>query len=251
MQKKILTIILPTFNESNNVMPILEAIDSALKDFIYDYEILFVDDSNDDTLKVIKDAIKIYHRVRFLHREKKDRTGLATAFVAGFKKARGEYILCMDSDLQHPPEEIINILQKAIDNFSDIVVASRYIEGGSAEGLGSKYRILVSRIITRWSAWILLPSTTKSTDPGAGMFIVRKDLVDTLSFDKVYGFKILIDILTRAPQAKVSEYPIIFTKRENDQSKATMRQGLKFYKHIMNLFVEYRLLPMIKEKLQS
>lgn len=137
--------------------------------------------------------------------------------------------------------------KKSNDNSSDIVVASRYIKGSSAEGLGSKYRIFISRIVTRWSAWILLPSTTKSTDPGSGMFIVRKDLVDTLSFEKVYGFKILIDILTRAPEAKVDEYPIIFKKRENDESKATIKQGLKFYKHIWNLFIEYRLLSSIKK----
>jgi len=248
MQKKKLTIILPTFNESSNIMPILEAIEVSLINFSHDYEIIFVDDSSDDTTEVIKDSMKIYTRVRLLHREKKDRTGLATAFVSAFKKAKGEYILCMDSDLQHPPEEIKNMFQKAIDDASDIVVASRYIKGGSAEGLGSKYRIFVSRVVTRFSAWLLLSPTIKSTDPGSGMFIIHKDIVDNLSFDKVYGFKILIDILTRAPEAKVSEHPIVFRKRENEESKATIKQGLQFYKHIWSLFLQYRF-PIIAKKI--
>ncbi len=249
MQKKLLTIILPTFNESGNVLPILEEIDTSLKNVDYDYEILFVDDSDDETSQVIEDSKKKYPKVRLLHREKKDRTGLATAFVAAFKKAKGEYILCMDSDRQHPPQKIDEMLQKIIKNSYDIVIASRYIKGGSAEGLGSAYRIFVSRVITRWSAWLLLWPTMKSSDPGSGMFIVRKQLVDDLSFSRLYGFKILIDILTRVPKARVGECSIVFRKRVDDESKATLKQGLKFYKHIWSLFVEYRLYIVAKKLL--
>ena len=247
MAKKLFTIILPTFNESRNVAPILEAINVALRDFPHDHEILFVDDSNDDTPQVIRKHIRLYNNVRLLHREKHERTGLATAFVAGFEKANGDYILCMDSDLQHPPEEIPGMAKKAIDGANDVVVASRYIPGGSPEGLGGKYRVFVSRVVTRWSAWTILPPTSKSTDPGAGMFVVRKDLIDSLSFEKLYGFKILIDILTRAPEARVDEHPIVFKKRENEESKATLKQGLQFYKHLWHLFVLYRL-PIILKK---
>jgi len=240
------TIILPTFNESRNVVPILEAVSSALKDFPYSYEILFVDDSSDDTPKVIRENIKKYSNIGLLHRSKSKRTGLATAFVAGFAKARGKYIFCMDSDLQHSPKEIVPMAKRIVEHTDDLVVGSRYIPGGSPEGLGGKYRIIISRFVTRFSAWILLPPTRKSTDPGAGMFVVRRDLIESVYFENLYGFKILIDILTRVPNARVSEHPIVFEKRANEESKATLKQGMYFFFHIFALFVFYRLPIIVK-----
>ena len=247
MRRKKFTIILPTYNEPHNIKPILDAVVLAMVDFSHEYEVIFVDDSNDETPDVIRQCIEDHDHISLLHRSKKQRTGLATAFIDAFRIAQGDYIVCMDSDLQHPPEIVPIMAQQAIDRASDVVVASRYVAGGSPEGLNGKYRILVSRYITRYSAWCVLAPTRKSTDPGAGMFIVRKDLVDSLSFHNVRGFKILIDILTRAPWARVSEYPVVFRKRENDKSKATLAQGLNFYVHIFSLFLTHRIIPIVKD----
>ncbi|PID52281.1 MAG: hypothetical protein CR972_02285 [Candidatus Moraniibacteriota bacterium] len=241
MHKKTFTIILPTFNEANNVRPMLYALTKAMRKFEHKYKVLFVDDSSDETPDVIRECIKDHRHVSLLHRPKEKRTGLASAFIDGFRHADTDYIVCMDSDLQHPPEAIPLMAQRAISEASDIVVGSRYIPGGSPEGLGSRYRIWVSRYITRYSSWFLLAPTRRSTDPGAGMFLVRRDLVGNLEFENVRGFKILIDILTRIPWARVSEEPIIFHTRENDQSKATLKQGINFYIHIFHLFIAHRI----------
>lgn len=165
---------------------------------------------------------------------KKNRTGLATAFVKGFKEASGKYILCMDSDLQHPPEVVPRLVEAIENSDSDIIVATRYLPGGGADGLGTLYRKLVSKW-SRLAAWLILPVTRKTTDPGSGFFVVTKELVDSIPFDGLRGFKILIDILARAPMARVSEVPYIFRKRENEESKATFKQGVEFLRHIFYL----------------
>ena len=244
MSTEKLTIILPTYNESGNVGPMLEGIAEELRDFQHEYEILFVDDSDDETPDVIREHVEKHDHIRLLHRRKEERTGLATAFVAGFDAAEGDVICCMDSDLQHPPSAIPAMVQKMNEEASDIVVASRYIPGGSPEGLGGRYRILVSKVVTRLSAWVLLSPTRRSSDPGAGMFLVRREIVSGMSFADLRGFKILIDLLTRVTEARVSEHPVVFRKREHDESKATLRQGVNFYQHLLKLFVKYRL-PVI------
>ena len=247
MRKKTFTIILPTFNEPNNVQPMFDALTNAMQKFEHKYKVLFVDDSTDETPEVIRECIKGHKHADLLHRPKEQRTGLASAFIDGFRKADTDYIVCMDSDLQHPPEAVPLMARRAIENASDIVVGSRYIPGGSPEGLGSRYRIWVSRYITRYSSWFVLAPTRRSTDPGAGMFLVRKDLVGDLKFENVRGFKILIDILTRIPWARVSEEPIVFYTRENDQSKATLKQGINFYIHIFSLFITHRIALIYRE----
>lgn len=233
--KKIdITIILPTFNEAENVMPLLRSLDAALDGLPYSYEVLFVDDSDDDTPKRITKAAKIHPNVRMLHREKEDRNGLAMAFVDGFQDAKGKYILCMDSDLQHPPEVVPKLIENIVLTKKDVVVASRYIPGGGADGLGTAYRKFAS-YVCRMLSWIFLPQTRKTTDPGSGFFIMQKDLVKGISFGGLRGFKILIDVLSRTPWSQVDEVPYVFRKRENETSKATLKQGYQYILHLLHL----------------
>ncbi len=234
MTEKKVTILLPTYNEANNIAPLLRALHVTLDVTTHEYEILIIDDSSDSTPQVIQNMMKTYPVVRLIHRPKEERTGLATAFVKGFKEASGKYILCMDSDLQHPPEVVPRLVEAIENSDSDIIVATRYLPGGGADGLGTLYRKLISKW-SRLASWLILPVTRKTTDPGSGFFIVTKELVDSIPFDGLRGFKILIDILARAPMARVSEVPYIFRKRENEESKATFKQGMEFLRHILYL----------------
>lgn len=229
-----LSILLPTYNESANVAPLLRAINKALSDTGTHYEIIFIDDSSDITPDVIARMQSVYPNVHLIHRPVERRTGLATALIEGFSAAKGEYIVCMDSDLQHPPKEIPKLFTKALETNADVVVATRYAAGGSAEGLGSLYRRAVSHIC-RFASWMLIPQTRKTTDPGSGFFIFRKSIVHKIDFRGLRGFKILIDILARTRGLKVSEIPIVFLKRTNDESKATVEQGLAFIRHLITL----------------
>lgn len=234
-----LTILLPTYNEAANIAPLLRAIAQALKETPVEYEIVFVDDSSDMTPDVIRRMQELYPNLRLIHRSIEARTGLATALIDGFSAAKGEYILCMDSDLQHPPQTIPRLLDKLRESEADVVVATRYAGEGSAEGLGSLYRRAVSHLC-RLASWCLIPQTRKTTDPGSGFFVFRKSIVNTVNFRGLRGFKILIDILARTKKLHVAEVPFTFLKRTNDESKATVEQGLAFIFHLLTLkYLDY------------
>ncbi len=255
-----LTVLPPTYNESRNIAPLVSAICQAL-DPLYagQYEILFVDDSNDDTPEEIRKQMALYKHVRLIHREKSARNGLSMAFVDGFKKAKGEYIFCMDSDLQHPPEKMPEMLEVMFSKKGiDLVVASRYKPGGSADGLDGVLRRFVSRGSCLLS-WIILPPTRKSSDPMTGFFLVKKSLVQKLDFASSRGFKILVDILVRSGRdLQVAEIPFVFRKRTNDSSKATFKQGINFFLQLLELrsrfyksTIKYHVLTIVKEILDQ
>ncbi len=226
-----LTILLPTFNEKENIFPLIKSLEKNLKDRKEKIEILFIDDSDDETPKVIERAEEeSFLEINMVHRSKDVRTGLATAFVLGFKKAKGKYICCMDSDLQHPPKIIKKLYEKARTDGADVVVASRYIRGGDASGLGGIYRRLVS-IGLKYFVNILFIPTRQTTDPGSGFFLFKADILKEASLDP-RGFKILIEILMRANYQKVSEVPYKFLARENDDSKANFKQGAALFSQI-------------------
>lgn len=234
MYEKKVTILLPTYNEANNIAPLLYALKKSLAGTNTEYEILIIDDSTDQTPQEIKKLSEIYPEMRYIHRSEESRTGLATAFVKGFGLANGKYILCMDSDLQHPPEVVPRLIEAIEASENDMIIATRYRTGGGADGLGSLYRKFASRVC-RMLAWVFLPQTRKTTDPGSGFFIMQQDLIKDVSFGGLRGFKILIDILSRTPWSRVSEVPYVFRKRENEESKATLKQGYQFILHLFHL----------------
>ena len=229
MSEPLLTIILPTYNEAANVRPLLAAIDAALGSDIA-YEILFVDDSNDETPNIITAYMQKDERVRLIHRSPENRSGLATACARGFQEARGTYVCCMDADLQHPPEVINMLLKKLVTGDNDIVIASRYVPGGNADGLISAYRKFVSYVL-KYVVHLFLEPTRQSSDPGSGFFIFRKSILNDATLSP-RGFKILIELLVKTNTTRVSEVPVQFLKRESNESKATLRQGVEFLKHL-------------------
>ena len=120
-----LSVVIPTFNESKNIRNLVTQIDKALKGI--EYEIVFIDDSKDNTPDVIREVAKDFPAVRMEHR--KNGTGLATAVLRGFKIAKGEYMACMDADLQHPPI-VLKYMYKAMESGADFCIPSRLIPGG-------------------------------------------------------------------------------------------------------------------------
>ena len=136
-----LSVVIPTFNESKNIRNLVAQIDVALKGV--DYEIVFVDDSKDNTPDVIMEVAKEYPQVRMEHR--KNGTGLATAVLDGFKLAKGEYMACMDADLQHPPALVPEMI-KQIEAGYDCCAALRTSRKGE-----SKIKSFFSRMFYKFS----------------------------------------------------------------------------------------------------
>ncbi|MGW6704497.1 glycosyltransferase [Streptomyces sp. NPDC054956] len=227
------TLIVPTFNEAGNVAELLRRIGAALPAHL-PCEVLFVDDSTDDTPAVIeKAAAACAFPVAVLHRESPE-GGLGGAVVAGIERAGTDWIVVMDGDLQHPPHLVPELVGEGERTGADLVVASRYTAGGSREGLAGSYRIAVSRGAT-WLAKGLFPRALRGiSDPMSGFFAMRRTAV-TADVLKPLGYKILLELAVRCRPARVAEVPFVFQDRYAGESKSTAREGLRFLTHLAAL----------------
>lgn len=230
------SIVLPTFNESKNISELLYLIEETMQKAGYQYECVFVDDSNDSTAQVILEhAHKYVDKITLIKRTgKAAKTGLTMAFRRGFSEARGEIIVCMDTDLQHPPAQIANLVKTILSRDVDVAVASRYAYGGSSEGLDGIFRKIVSRT-SNYFVWLLLPATRNTTDPMTGFFAFRKETLSKVNFSS-QGFKILVELLAGLGDPRVIDIPFTFLKRKEEESKAKLIQGLIFYRDVIGLF---------------
>jgi len=225
------TVIVPTFNERDNVAELVAR--TALALAAYDAEILFVDDSTDSTAaEVERVAADAPLPVRVIHRA--DNTGgLGGAVVVGLEAAQHDLCIVMDGDLQHPPELLPVLLGRHGEGGADLVAASRYIGGGDTSGLGTAVRFGVSRAAT-WLTRAMFPiRLARSTDPMTGFFLVDRSRLDLAAL-KPQGFKILLEILART-DLRIAEVPMEFGERRHGTSKASLRQGATFVAHLARL----------------
>lgn len=231
----LVSVVVPTRNEASNLPVLVARLAAALAGT--DHELCIVDDSDDDTPAVIEQlAAEHPGRIRSRLRTGGERQGgLSTAVVDGLRLAQGRYVCVIDADLQHPPETIPVMLARA-EAGADLVVASRYMAGGSSHGLSGGTRRLVSRAATAVTRAVFWESR-RSTDPLSGYFLCRRNLVDGIEFRPV-GFKILLELLVLLPEVSVADVPMRFDVRAGGESKATMRQGLLFLRHLRSLFLD-------------
>jgi len=228
------TIVVPTCNESGNVAELVRRLGQLTFSGGID-EVIFVDDSSDGTPAVITEvSAGSPMPVRMMHREPADRVGgLSGAVVAGLAAADSPWVLVMDGDLQHPPEDVPRLMAAAFDGDADTVVASRYCAGGESAGLSSSARRLVSTASTRLASLLFPWRLRRCTDSMTGFFAVRREAVDVETL-RPRGFKILLEILVRNP-LRVVEVPFIFGERVSGESKASLRQGVRFVVQLATL----------------
>lgn len=219
-----LSIVVPTFNEAPNIAELVRRVTTATAGI--ECEVLFVDDSTDDTPAVVREvAASASIPVRLLHREKPT-GGLGGAVLEGFAAAEADACLVIDGDLQHPPEKIPELWERFSRGDVDIVVASRYAGGGTASGLADRTRVLVSRSATAVTKAMFPVRLREVTDPMTGFFLVDRRAVDADTLAP-RGFKILLEMLARR-QLRVAEVPFDFADRHAGDSKASLRQGVHF-----------------------
>jgi dolichol-phosphate mannosyltransferase len=228
------TIVVPTFNEAGNVEELVRRLDNVRESAGID-EVVFVDDSNDDTPRVIEQvSADADVPVRLVHRAAGQRTGgLSGAVVAGIAEASSPWVLVMDADLQHPPEDVPRLMSAARESQVDAVVASRYCAGGGAQGLSNGVRRLVSTGSTRLAALLFPLRLRRCSDTMTGFFAVRRDAIDVASLQP-RGFKILLEILVRH-KVRIIEVPFTFAERRSGESKASMREGMQFVVQLARL----------------
>jgi dolichol-phosphate mannosyltransferase len=218
-----LSIVVPTFNERDNVGKLYRKLEAVLTDVAW--EVVFVDDNSPDgTWSVVRDLARQDSRVRCIRRV--GRRGLSGACIEGILASSAPYAAVMDADLQHDETQLPKMLALLKGGQAELVVGSRYIEGGSADSFDSK-RAGFSAFATAVARRML---GVAIADPMSGFFMIRRDRFEELAPKlSTQGFKILLDIVATAHgELKTVEVPFTFGSRLHGESKLDSMVALDF-----------------------
>lgn len=222
-----LSVISPTYNERANIERFVERVFAALEG--YDFELIIVDDDSPDrTWERVLQLRRNRPQLKLLRRIK--RPSLSGAVIDGFIAASGEIIAVLDADLQHDPHLLPAMLRKTEE--ADLVVASRYMRGGSTSDW-NPIRRLISRLGIKLCRVLL---GLRLSDPLSGYFMMRRS-----DFRRIKrslngnGFKILIEIASAMPQAKVAEVPLQFGRRLAGRSRFNARIAIAYLQQLLRL----------------
>jgi len=228
-----LSIIIPTYNERDNIYELFTRIKKTLHNYT-EFEIVIVDDNSPDgTAEYARKVGKeLSLNTKIVKRPRK--MGLLSAVIDGLKIASGKYVAVMDADLQHPPELLLEFLT-ALRNGAELVIASRYVKGG-----GVKEWSFIRRIISKGAiilAHVLLPKVREIKDPVSGFFAFRKSCIDPKIFSETHppGFKILLYIMHKGNFNNVKEIPYIFEPRVRGKSKLSSKEIIDYLKLLLKL----------------
>jgi dolichol-phosphate mannosyltransferase len=227
------SLVVPTFNERDNLIPLVERVQKTLSGRAYEL-IIVDDDSPDKTWHVAEEMARQDSRLRVIRRQ--GERGLATAVVAGWKVARGTILGVMDGDLQYPPEFLPQLLNRLEGMGADLAVASRYVSGATVVqwSLLRKINSWGARLLTR----LALPSVSNEIqDPGAGCFVMQRRVINNVELRPI-GYKILLEVLARGHYNTVVEMPHDYQGRKEGQSKLDVRQHIAFLSHLRRLSSE-------------
>lgn len=218
-------LILPTYNEAENVKTIVPAAGEVLANAAPEgFRVLVVDDGSPDGTGRLADELAAEHEwVQVLHRTEKN--GIGPAYLAGFRHALAHgagYVMEMDSDFSHDPADLARLLAAAYDG-ADLALGSRYVPGGGVSDWG-----LLRRFISEGgSTYARLVLGLKVRDLTGGFKCFRREVLEAIDFDNVrsQGYAFQVELTYRASQAgfTVVEVPIVFRDRQHGQSKMSWR----------------------------
>jgi len=232
--KVLISIIIPTYNESENIIQVLKSIGDYLPKDIATEVAVVDDNSPDGTGKAVEDYInneqnKDGYAVNVIHR--KTKSGLSSAILDGINHSSGEIIMVMDGDFSHPPKIIPRLIEEIKNSKYDIVIASRYTEGGEVSGWSTK-RKLISKTATGIAKAGL---GVNEADPMSGFFVFKRNILEGIKFDAI-GYKMLLEILVKTKGAKVKEIPYTFTDRTRGSSKLDSSTMFDYVKSVWRLY---------------
>ena len=232
-----ISIVVPAYREGENLPLLLTALEKAMQGL--DWEtIVVVDDAFDGSEDLVREQAQRDPRVRCLHRI--GRRGLASACIEGMLASSAPYLAVMDADLQHDEALLPALLDKAKRDGADIVVASRYMQGGDTGELAAD-RVRISRLASAMSR-VLCKGLS---DPMSGFFVVRRAFLERV-VRGLYGrgFKILLDLIAaaRGGEVRIAELPYSMRSREHGESKLGARVVAEFFMLIL-YHLTGRLLP--------
>jgi dolichol-phosphate mannosyltransferase len=228
------SIIIPTYNESKNIIDILKSIGENLPKNLRTQAIVVDDNSPDGTGKIVEDYLKQIKKladytIDVIHRTAKN--GLSSAILNGIQHAKGDTIIVMDSDFSHPPQIIPRLVETLKQYQCDIVVASRYVTGGAINGWSIKRKIIskIGTFIAKRGLGV------EAKDPMSGFFAFKKNILNGLKFDAL-GYKMLLEILVKTKGVKVQEIPYTFTDRKFGSSKLGIVTIIDYWRSVWRLY---------------
>ncbi len=229
-----ISIIIPTYNESQNILQILKSIKDNLPKNFVTQTIVVDDNSPDGTGKLVEDYLKNIKKmadytIEIIHRKAKD--GLSSAILKGIQHAKGDTIVVMDCDFSHPPQIIPKLIESIKKYQYDIVVASRYIKGGKIQGWSLKRKTM-----SKFATLIAKKGLGINThDPMSGFFAFKRNIIKGLNIDAI-GYKFLLEILVKTKDVNIKEIPYTFQNRELGSSKLSIRTIFDYYRSVWKLY---------------
>jgi len=229
-----ISIIIPTYNESQNILQILKSIKDNLPKNFVTQTIVVDDNSPDGTGKLVEDYLKNIKKmadytIEIIHRKAKD--GLGSAILKGIQHAKGDTIVVMDCDFSHPPHIIPKLIESIKKYQYDIVVASRYIKGGKIQGWSLKRKTM-----SKFATLIAKKGLGINThDPMSGFFAFKRNIIKGLNIDAI-GYKFLLEILVKTKNVSIKEIPYTFQNRELGSSKLSIRTIFDYYRSVWKLY---------------
>ena len=228
------SIIIPTYNESENIIQVLKSIGEHLPENITTEALVVDDNSPDGTGKIVEDYIsnaqnETGYTIEVIHR--KTKSGLSSAILDGIQHSSGETVVIMDSDFSHPPKIIPQLVEEIKTSKCDIVIASRFVPGGAINGWSTK-----RKLISKTAKGIAKAGLgVNESDPMSGFFAFKRKILDGIKFDAI-GYKMLLEILVKTKGAKVKEIPYTFTDRTRGSSKLDSSTMLDYVKSVWRLY---------------
>ena len=233
MENRTVSIIIPTINEVDNIRRIIEKLVNIARGnpTLGITEIVIVDDkSTDGTQQVVEKLTNEISELSLILLERNRKLGLLSAQIDGASIAKGEKVIMMDGDLQHPVDIIPNLIINSRGR--DLVIASRY-NGGKSVRL--PLRGLISRAAT-FICHVALPTTVRVKDPLSGFFIVRRKYVSGLKGGPVVKIKLLPYLIAKYRELAIFEVPYCFVERENGHSKIVDRKFKFVFQYLFDVF---------------
>jgi len=233
------SIIVPTLNEAENIPLLVPRIAAAMQN--RRYEILIVDDNSKDATPQVCSDLALKFPVKLVVRQQ-PKYGLSGAVLHGFTQARGDTLVVMDADSQHPPEKLPELIDAL--NAADFSMGSRNVEGGTTDGEWTFFRRLNSGVATA----LARPFAGKVRDPMSGFFALRRSTFDRAERLTPLGYKIALELICKCRVKEVREVPIHFGLRAKGESKLSLKEQFRYLEHLSRLydFSYPRLSPILK-----
>ncbi len=221
--------VVPTYNERDRLGELVAAVFAAAEADALALELVVVDDHSPDGTGQLADELAARYPMRVVHRAGK--LGLGSAVVEGFRAASAEVVGVMDADFSHPPALVPRIYAAFRSTGADVVVASRYVPGGSTPDWPFKRRLM-----SRTACW-LARGLSPIRDAASGFFLIRRDIAQATTI-KAGGFKICLELIVRSGARRLVEVPYRFDDRELGQSKMSLREAAGYLVQLRDLYVE-------------